>query len=70
MTVHYCDICGKEVEEYSVHNITIEAVEESAYEVTNEEWELCSKCAGKVRNFMIGERYAKTEHNSKEREDR
>ena len=54
MTKHYCDMCGREIEEYETTAVTFTEPEEMrVYMDAEEEWELCTKCAGKVRDFII-----------------
>lgn len=57
MTVHYCDICGEEIEEYEITKVRIETpIETRCLANNDEEWDLCPKCAGKVRDFLIDSR--------------
>ena len=53
MTKHYCDMCGKEIEDYDLVNITMEYPYETKRCVDSDEyWEMCSECAHKVRDFV------------------
>lgn len=54
MTKHYCDMCGKEIDEYERVQVTIAYSEEvRGWEDTDEEYDLCAKCAGKLRDVII-----------------
>lgn len=52
MTKHYCDMCRKELDKYGVTEIRIEPEPHCTRE-TEENYELCPDCAGKVRDLII-----------------
>lgn len=54
MTKHYCDMCGDEIKGYDIVNVSMETTElMKRVGEPNEEWELCVKCAGKLRDVII-----------------
>ena len=54
MTKHYCDMCGDEIKEHDIVNVSMETTKlMKRVGEPNEEWELCRECAGKVRDLII-----------------